>query len=148
MVSNGVISREFAVWSSFVKLQILLTPCLHEVRRLFLFMASQPLLVTYLHTVVVATLILWSWSFLPLCVVEFYVIPCTYNFFKSTSHPFFLKKWPSTLWFVFRSLYFWLLVHLSFRLLQQFSNFFWLNGQKTEKIDALANSVGLHFRER
>ena len=63
MVSRGFTSREFASRSPFaMKFQILLTPCLH-VRRLFLFKAFQPLLVIYLHTVVLETLILWSWSF-------------------------------------------------------------------------------------
>ena len=58
MVSRGFTSREFASRSPFaIKFQILLTPCLH-LRRLFLFKALQPLLVIYLHTVVLETLIL------------------------------------------------------------------------------------------
>ena len=60
MVSRGFTSREFASRSPFaMKFQILLTPCLH-VRRLFLFKAFQPLLVIFLHTVVLETLTLWS----------------------------------------------------------------------------------------
>ena len=52
-------------------LQIFLTPCPH-VRRLFFFKAFQPLLVIYLHTVVLETLILLKVEFfLPFCLVEF-----------------------------------------------------------------------------
>ena len=96
MVSRGVISREFAGWSSFVKLQILLTPCLHEVRRLFLFMAFQPLLVTYLHTVVVATFF-WKNGH-PLFDLSFEVFTFDYlftycsDFFNSLA--IFLTEWP------------------------------------------------------
>ena len=75
MVSRGFTSREFASRSPFaIKFQILLTPCLH-VRPLFLFKAFQPLLVIFLHTVVLETLTLWSWSFwLPFCLVDLYRI--------------------------------------------------------------------------
>ena len=53
-------------------LQIFLTPCPH-VRRFFFFKAFQPLLVIYLHTVVLETLILLKVEFfLPFCLVEFF----------------------------------------------------------------------------
>ena len=120
-------------WSSFMKLQILLTPCLHEVGRLFLFKAFQPLFLTYLHTVVVATLILRSWSFL--CVLNYYAMPCTYNFLKTISHLFkdghsLLVCLPKSLLFTTHSL----IVQTSSTVKQ----FFWLNGQKTVKIGAWA----------
>ena len=58
MVSRGFTSREFASQSPFaIKFPNLLTPRL-DVRRLFLFKAFQPLLVIYVHTVVLETLIL------------------------------------------------------------------------------------------
>ena len=87
MVSRGFTSREFASRSPFaIKFQILLTPCLH-VRRLFLFKAFQPLLVVYLHTLVLETLILWSWSFFYLSVLKIYYA-YTYSFFNDISHTF------------------------------------------------------------
>ena len=72
MISRGFTSREFASRSSFsISLQILLKPYQHKVcTTFFLYKAFQPLLVTYLHTVVLETLILWSWNFfLPFCLV-------------------------------------------------------------------------------
>ena len=57
-------------------------PCLHEMcNAFFLFKAFQPLLVTYLPTVVLETLILLSWSFFNLSVLL-----NTYSFFDNISH--------------------------------------------------------------
>ena len=70
-------------------LQIFLTPCPH-VRRLFFFKAFQPLLVIYLHTVVLETLILLKVEFF------FTFLSCrifthsayTYSFFDNICHIF------------------------------------------------------------
>ena len=54
-------------------------PCLHEVcTAFFLFKTFQPLLLTYLHTVVLEILILWSWSLSVLLNYYAYM----YSFFR------------------------------------------------------------------
>ena len=133
-------------WSSFMKLQILLTPCLHEVGRLFLFKAFQPLFLTYLDTVVVATLISWSWSFL--CVLNYYAMPCTYNFLKSISHLF--KEGHSL--FGLSSKVFTFYYSFTYR-----SDFFnslaiflteWPEDRKNRCLSSSTNTEGVHFHER
>ena len=63
-------------------LQILLIPCLHKVcTAFFLVKAFQPFLVTYLHTVLLETLLLWSWSLSAL--LKYYAY--TYSFFDNIS---------------------------------------------------------------
>ena len=133
-------------WSSFMKPQILLTPCLHEVGRLFLFKAFQPLFLTYLHTVVVATLILRSWSFL--CVLNYYATPCTYNFLKTISHLF--KEGHSL--FGLSSKVFTFYYSFTYR-----SDFFnsqaiflteWPEDRKNKCLSSSTNTESVHFHER
>ena len=73
-------------------------PCLHEVcTAFFLFKAFQPLLVTYLHTVVLETLILWSWSFL-FTFQSCWIITHILTAFSITFLTQFVKQRPSTPW--------------------------------------------------
>ena len=144
MVSRGFTSHEFAGWSSFgIKLANPSDTMLAwSVHRLFLFKAFQLFLVTYPRTVVLETMIdnvkLKFFTFL-FCGIIKHILKA----FSIIFLPQFVKKRPCTPWFVFYGLYFWPLVRSSFRLLQQFDNFFWLHGQKTIKIDtwALAQTV-------
>ena len=139
MVSRGFTSREFAGRSSFgIKLANPSDTMLAwSVHRLFLFKAFQLSLVTYPHTVVLETLIdnVKLKFFLPFCFVELlriYVQLFRWYFSHSwwkNGHP--LLGLSSKVF-----LYFWF-VRSSF--LDFFNNlafFFWLNGQKTIKIDA------------
>ena len=70
-------------------LQIFLTPCPH-VRRFFFFKAFQPLLVIYLHTVVLETLILLKVEFFFTCLScrIFTHSAYTYSFFDNICHIF------------------------------------------------------------
>ena len=67
-------------------------PCLHEVcTAFFLFKAFQPLLVTYLHTVVLETVILWSLSFL-FALQSCWIITHVLTAFSITFFAQFVKK--------------------------------------------------------
>ena len=120
--------------------------------RLFLFKAFQLLLVTYPHTVVLETLIdNVKLKFFYLSVLWNYYA-YTYSFFDNISHTVCEKTAMHSLVCLLRSL----LLTICSVIVQTSSTiwqfFFWLNGQKTIKIDAWAlsstNSVGLHFHER
>ena len=127
-------------------------PCLHEVcTAFFLFKAFQPLLVTYLHTVVLETLILWSWSFLftfQSCWIITHILTA---FSETTFFTQFLKKTGYLLlglsckFFTFDRLF----SHLS----DFFNNFTisltkWTEYRKNKCLSSSTNSVRLHFRER
>ena len=120
-------------------------PCLHEVcTAFFLFKAFQPLLVTYLHTVVLETLILWSWRFL-FTLQSCWIITHILTAFSITFFTQFVKKKPAiySLVCLVRSL---LLTTCS--LIVQTSStiwqFLWLNGQSTVKIDVWALAQTLY----
>ena len=125
-------------------------PCLHEVcTAFFLFKAFQPLLVTYLHTVVLETLILWSWSFL-FTFQSCWIITHILTAFSITFFTQFVEK-PSHL-----------LLGLSCKvftfdhLFSHRSDFFnnltisltkWTEYRKNRCLSSSTNSVRLHFRE-
>ena len=115
-------------------------PCLH-VRRLFLFTAFQPLLVTYLHTVVLETLKLWSLIFFTFlsCRIITHMLTAFSITFLTHLNP---KK---------TAIYFWTPVHL-YR-----SDLFnslaisvteWPEDRKKRCLSVSTNSAGLHLRER
>ena len=126
-------------------------PCLHEVcTAFFLFKAFQPLLVTYLHTVVLETLILWSWSFL-FTLQSCWIITHILTAFSITFFTQFVKKTGH------------LLLGLSCKvftfdhLFSHRSDFFnnltisltkWTEYRKNRCLSSSTNSVRLHFRER
>ena len=150
MVSRGFTSGEFASRSPFaIKFQILLTPCLH-VRRLFRFKAFQPLLVVYLHTLVLETLILWSWSFFYLSVLKIYYA-YTYSFFDNISHTYLKKDGHTLLGFSSKVFTF---DHLFTYIIQTLVNSLtislteWPENQKNRCLSFSAHSVGLHFCDR
>ena len=141
MVSRGFTSREFTDRSSFaINFPNPSVPCLH-MRRLFLFTAFQPLLVIYLHTVVLETLKLWSWIFFTFlsCRIITHVLTAFSITFFYTFKP---KK---------TAIHFWTPVHL-YR-----SHLFnslalsvteWPEDRKSRCLSVSTNSAGLHFRER
>ena len=145
MVSRGFTSREFASRSPFaIKFANFLTPCLH-VCRLFLFKAFQPLLIIYLHTVLLETLILWSWSFFfsPFCLVD--LLRSTAFSIIFLTH---LKKDGHTLLGLSSKVC--TFDHLFTYIVQTSVNSFF-DGMRTKKIECLsfsANCLGLHFRDR
>ena len=115
-----------------------------SVHCLFLFKAFQLFLVTYPHTVMLDVQL----KFFYLSVLWNYYA-YIYSFFDNISHTV-CKKRPSSPWFVFLGLYFWPFVRSSFRLLQQFDNFFlteWPEDHKNRCLSSSTNSVGLHFHE-
>ena len=149
MVSRGFTSGEFASRSPFaIKFQILLTPCLH-VRRLFRFKAFQPLLVVYLHTLVLETLILWSWSFFTFLSWRFITHILTAFSITFLTH---LKKDGHTLLgfsskvFTFDHLFTYIIQTLVNSLTISLTE--WPENQKNRCLSFSANSVGLHFRDR
>ena len=125
VVSRGSLHVSLpASWLLLQSFQILLAPCLH-VPRLFLFKAFQPSLVIYPHTLVLETLKLWSWNF-------FTFLSCriiTHNFIPTSFVITFLtdlnKKKTAIHSFVFllKSLLLTTCSLISFRLVQQLSNF-------------------------
>ena len=125
MVSRGFTSREFASRSPFAfKFQILLTPCLHA-RRLFLFKVFQPSLVIYLHTVVLETLTLWSWSFFFFTSLPCRLITHILTAFSITFLIHLKKDGHTLLGLSSKVFYFRSLVHLYHSdFSQQFNNFF------------------------
>ena len=129
-------------------------PCLHEVcTAFFVFKAFQPLLVTYLATVVLKTLILLSWSFSYLSVFLNYY-PYTYSFFDNISHTVYKKTGHLPLGVslvcLLTSLFFWPPVHSSFRRLNNLAISLtkWPEYPKNRRLSCSTNSVRLHFRER
>ena len=125
--------------------------CPHEVYTdFFLFKAFQPLLVTYLHTVVLETLILWSWSFL-FTLQSCWIITHILTAFSITFFTQFVKKTGH------------LLLGLSCKvftfdhLFSHRSDFFnnltisltkWTEYRKNRCLISSTNSVRLHFRQR
>ena len=130
MVSRGFTSREFAGRSSFgIKLANPSDTMLAwSVHCLFLFKAFQHFLVTYTHTIVLENLIdKVKLKFFYLNFLFCGIITHIQLYLQLTLLTQFVKKRPSTPWFVF---YFWPLVWSSFRLLQQFDIFFdWIAGR-------------------
>ena len=127
-------------------------PCLHEVcTSFFLFKAFQPLLVTYLHTVVLETLILWSWSFLftfQSCWIITHILTA---FSETTFFTQFVKKTGYLL--LGLSCKFFTFDRLFFHLYDFFNNFTisltkWTEYRKNKCLSSSTNSVRLHFRER
>ena len=129
---------------------MLLMPCLRKVyTAFFLFKAFQPLLVKYLHTVVLETLIMWRWSFL-FTLQSCWIITHILTAFSITFFPQFVKKTHLLLGlsckvFTFDHLF-------SYR-----SHFFnnltisltkWTKYRKNRCLSSSTNSVRLHFRER
>ena len=115
-------------------------PCLH-VRRLFLFTAFQPLLVIYLHTVVLQTLKLWSWiffTFLSCRIITHMLTTFSITFLTHLNQ----KK---------TAIYVWTPVHLYrsdlFNSLE-ISVTEWLEDRKNRCLSVSRNSASLHFRER
>ena len=125
--------------------------CLHEVCTIFfLLTAFQPLLVTYLHIVVLETLILWSWSFL-LTLQSPWIITHILTAFSITFFTQFIKKTG------------YLLLGLSCKvfafdhLFSHRSDFFnnltisltkWTEYRKNRCLSSSTNIVRLHFHER
>ena len=141
MVSRGFTSREFADRSSFaINFPNPSAPCLH-MRRLFLFTAFQPLLVIYLHTVVLETLKLWSWIFFPFLSCR--IITHMLTAFSITFLTHLNQKKTA--------IYFWTPVHLYpsdlFNSLE-ISVTEWPEDRKNRCLSVSRNSASLHFRER
>ena len=127
-------------------------PCLHEVcTAVFLFKAFQPLLFTNLHTVVLGTLILLSWSIL-FTLQSCWSITHILTAFSITFFTQFAKK-PATYFLVclVRSL---LLTTCSLVIVQTSGNNLticltkWTEYRKNRCLSSSTNSVRLHFRER
>ena len=147
MVTRGFASREFTNRSSFGIKFANSSDAMPawNVHRLFSFQAVQPLLVTYLHTVVLETLILWSWSFLFTLQSCWISITDILTAFSITFFTQFVKKKPAiySLVCLVRSLLLTtcsLIVHTSSTIWQ----FLWLNGQSTVKIDSWALAQTLY----
>ena len=124
MVSSGLKSHEFGI-----KLENPSDTMLPwSVHCLFLFKAFQHFLVTYTHTIVLENLIdKVKLKFFYLNFLFCGIITHIQLYLQLTLLTQFVKKRPSTPWFVF---YFWPLVWSSFRLLQQFDIFFdWIAGR-------------------
>ena len=119
-------------------------------RRLFLFKAFQPLLIIYLHTVVLETLILWSWSFF------FTSLPCRLitHILTAFSITFLthLKKDGHTLLglsskvFTFDHLFTYIIQTLVNSLTISLTE--WPENQRNRCLIFSANSVGLYFSDR
>ena len=129
-------------------------PCLHEVcTAFFLFKAFQPLLVTYLHTVVLETLILWSWSFL-FTFQSCWIITHILTAFSITFLIQFVKQRPSTPWsFLGLSSNVFTFDHLFTHCSDLFNNLAisltkWTEYRQHRCLSSSTNSVGLHFHER
>ena len=128
-------------------------PCLHEMcTAFFLFKASQPLLVTYLPTVVLETLILLSWSFFNLSVLLNYY-PYTYSFFDNISHSVNEKMAIYSLEFPGLSSHIFTLDHLFTHHSDVFNSLAisltkWPEYCENRCLSCSTNSVHLHFCEK
>ena len=126
-------------------------PCLHEVcTAFFLFKAFQPLLVTYLHTVVLETLILWSWSFL-FTLQSCWIITHILTAFSITFFTQFVKKTSHLLLGLFCKVF--TFDHLFSHRSDFFNNLAitlnkWTEYRKNRRLSSSTNTVRLHFREK
>ena len=121
-----------------------------SVHRLFQIKAFQPFLVTYIHTVVLETLIdnVKLKFFLPFCVFELFTYILTaFSLIVLTQ---FVKKTAIHSLVVFFTFDHSLDHRSSLRFLQQFGNFFWTEWPEDHKnrcLSSSTNSVDLHFHE-
>ena len=122
--------------------------------RFFLFKAFQPLLVTYLPTVVLETLILLSWSFFNLSVLLNYY-PYTHSFFDNISHSVNKKMATYSLEFPGLSSNIFTFDHLFNHRSDVFNNLAislttgkWPEYREDRCLSCSTNTVCLHFCER
>ena len=129
-------------------------PCLHEAcTAFFLFKAFQPLLVTYLPSVVLETLILLSWSFF-FTFQSRWIITHILTAFAITFLTQFVKQRPSAPWsFLGLSSNVFTFDHLFTHRSDVFNNLAISltkcpEFRKNRCLSSSTNSVRLHFRER